>query len=114
MTAGASRAATTITPQPALAPSLQPRPAPTGRALPPELVVQEDQSWTLIVGQCWTPIVGQNWTPIDTGVEPLKEPRDTRALVALLLVGFLAAFTAKLAPMEFVAHQSEPTVAKVA
>jgi hypothetical protein len=34
--------------------------------------------------------------------------------VALLLVGFLAAFTAKMAPMEFVAHQSEPTVAKVA
>src|ERR1700716_902034 len=67
MTAGASRAATTITPQPALAPSPQPRSAPTGRALPPELVVQEDQSWTLIVGQCWTPIVGQNWTPIDTG-----------------------------------------------
>src|ERR1700681_851490 len=65
MTAGASRAATTITPQRALAPSPQPRPAPTGRALPPELVVQEDQSWTLIVGQCWTPIVGQNWTPID-------------------------------------------------
>src|ERR1700726_326790 len=65
MTAGASRAATTITPQPALAPSPQPRPAPTGQALPPELVVQEDQSWTLIVGQCWTPSVGQNWTPID-------------------------------------------------
>jgi hypothetical protein len=47
-----------------------------------------------------------------SGVEPLKEPRDTRALIPLPLVGFLAASTAKLAPMEFVAHQPEPTVAK--
>src|ERR1700730_10289654 len=39
MTAGASKAATTIT-QPALAPSPQPRPAPTARALPPKPVAQ--------------------------------------------------------------------------
>src|SRR5260370_30004611 len=58
MTAGDSKAALTITPQPALAPSPQPRPAPTARALPPGLVAQ--------VGQNWTPIVGQNWMPIDT------------------------------------------------
>src|SRR5467141_1982687 len=57
MTAGDSKAALTITPQPALAPSPQPRPAPTARALPPGLVAQ--------VGQNWTPIVGQNWMPID-------------------------------------------------
>src|SRR5258708_6871508 len=62
MTAGDSKAALTITPQPALAPSPQPRPAPTARALPPGLVAQ--------VGQNWTPIVGQNWMPIDT-VAPL-------------------------------------------
>src|SRR5258708_38827364 len=58
MTAGDSKAALTITPQPALAPSPQPRPAPTARALPPRLVAQ--------VGQNWTPIVGQNCMPIDT------------------------------------------------
>src|SRR5258708_2527001 len=61
MTAGDSKAALTITPQPALAPSPQPRPAPTARALPPGLVAQ--------VGQNWTPIVGQNWMPIDTTCE---------------------------------------------
>jgi hypothetical protein len=33
-----------------------------------------------------------------------------RMLVALLLVGLLAALAAKLAPMEFVAHKSKPTV----
>src|SRR5271169_4531449 len=58
MTAGDSKAALTITLQPALAPSPQPRPAPTARALPPGLVAQ--------VGQNWTPIMGQNWMPIDT------------------------------------------------
>src|SRR5271167_3849710 len=57
MTAGDSKAALTITLQPALAPSPQPRPAPTARALPPGLVAQ--------VGQNWTPIMGQNWMPID-------------------------------------------------
>src|SRR5258708_16001885 len=61
MTAGDSKAALTIPPQPALEPSPQPRPAPTARALPPGLVAQ--------VGQNWTPIVGQNWMPIDTIVE---------------------------------------------
>src|SRR5258708_647398 len=64
MTAGDSKAALTITPQPALAPSPQPRPAPTARALPPGLVAQ--------VGQNWTPIVGQNWMPIDTVVAFLE------------------------------------------
>src|SRR5258707_7176919 len=62
MTAGDSKAALTITPQPALAPSPQPRPAPTARALPPGLVAQ--------VGQNWTPIVGQNWMPIDSREGP--------------------------------------------
>jgi hypothetical protein len=44
--------------QPALAPSPQPRPAPTVRALPPELAVQR--------GPFWMPIRGPNPTPIDT------------------------------------------------
>jgi hypothetical protein len=44
--------------QPALAPSPQPRPAPTARALSPGLVAQG--------GHNWTPIGGQIWTPIDT------------------------------------------------
>src|SRR6266567_6973987 len=43
MTAGASKAATTIT-QPALATSPQSRPAPTRRALPPKLVDQRGQN----------------------------------------------------------------------
>ena len=47
----ASRAATTITRQPALAPSPQPRPAPTVRALPPKPVAQRGQNWTPIRGQ---------------------------------------------------------------
>src|ERR1700761_8223836 len=58
MTAGDSKAATTIT-QPALAPSPQPRPAPTRRALPSKPVAQR--------GQNWTPIRGQIWEPIDSG-----------------------------------------------
>src|SRR5262249_26409054 len=58
MTAGASRAAPTITQQPALAPSPQPRPAPTARALPSGLVAQG--------GQNCTPIRGQICKPIDT------------------------------------------------
>src|SRR5436190_14032455 len=58
MTAGASKAAPTTIQQPALAPSPQPRPAPTGRALPPNLAAQG--------GQNWTPIRGQIWAPIDT------------------------------------------------
>ncbi len=60
MTAGASRAATTITRQPALAPSPQPRPAPTARALASKTVARR--------GQHWTPIRGQSWKPIDTGL----------------------------------------------
>src|SRR5712671_4464984 len=71
MTAGDSKAALTITPQPALAPSPQPRPAPTARALPPGLVAQ--------VGQNWTPIVGQNWMPIDTGLRRSAKPCRTWA-----------------------------------
>src|SRR5260370_2149026 len=67
MTAGDSKAALTLTPQPALAPSPQPRPAPTARALPPGLVAQ--------VGQNWTPIVGQNWMPIDSLVFSLMYKR---------------------------------------
>src|SRR5450432_467975 len=43
--------------QPALAPSPQSRPAPTVRALPPELAVQR--------GPFWMPIRGPNPTPID-------------------------------------------------
>src|SRR5436853_3154221 len=58
MTVGASKAATTIRHKPALAPSLQPRPAPTARALPSELVAQR--------GPFWMPIRGPDPTPIDT------------------------------------------------
>ena len=50
MTAGASRAAPTIAPQLALAPSPQPRPAPPARALPPGLVEQGGQNWTPVGG----------------------------------------------------------------
>src|SRR5260370_42699416 len=56
MIAGASRAAPTIAPQPALAASPQPRPAPTARALPPGLVEQGGQNWTPIGGQICKPI----------------------------------------------------------
>src|SRR5258707_15314903 len=70
MTAGDSKAALTITPQPALAPSPQPRPAPTARALPPGLAAQ--------VGQNWTPIVGQNWMPIDSCRRAWLESRPVR------------------------------------
>src|SRR5260221_6698055 len=68
MTAGDSKAALTITPQPALAPSPQPRPARTARALPPGLVAQ--------VGQNWTPIVGQNWMPIDSKALSIEDALD--------------------------------------
>src|SRR5258707_7512911 len=81
MTAGDSKAALTITPQPALAPSPQPRPAPTARALPPGLVAQ--------VGQNWTPIVGQNWMPIDTIDKAIE-----RTLNALLVLKECLAFLA--------------------
>src|SRR5437868_548090 len=57
MTAGGSRAATTITRQPALAPSPQPRPAPTGRALIAQNVGRG--------GPFWMPIRGPDQTPID-------------------------------------------------
>src|SRR6266436_5542092 len=56
-TPGASKAAMMIK-QPALAPSPQPRPAPTVRALPAELAAQR--------GPFWMPIRGPNPTPIDT------------------------------------------------
>jgi DNA replication protein DnaC len=48
--AGASRAAATITKQPALAPSPQPRPAPTARALPSGLVARRGPFWMPIRG----------------------------------------------------------------
>jgi len=54
-TPGASKAAMMIK-QPALAPSPQPRPAPTVRALPAELAAQR--------GPFWMPIRGPNPTPI--------------------------------------------------
>src|SRR5476649_426118 len=57
MTVGDSKAAMMIK-HPALAPSPQPRPAPTVRALPVELAVQR--------GPFWMPIRGPNPTPIDT------------------------------------------------
>src|SRR6266581_3908742 len=57
MTAGDSKAATTIT-QPALVSSPQSRPAPTRRTLPSKPAVQR--------GQNWTPIRGQICKPIDT------------------------------------------------
>src|SRR6476646_2887279 len=55
MRAGGSKAATMIK-QPALAPSPQPRPAPTARALPPKSAVQGGQNWTPIRGQICKPI----------------------------------------------------------
>src|SRR5450432_3884321 len=56
--------------QPALAPSPQPRPAPTVQALPAELAVQR--------GPFWMPIRGPNPTPIDkqlveTGPDPATD-----------------------------------------
>src|SRR3982074_2417231 len=57
MTVGDSKAAMMIK-HPALAPSPQPRPAPTVRALPAELAVQR--------GPFWMPIRGPNPTPIDS------------------------------------------------
>src|SRR5438093_9733919 len=71
MTAGASKAAPTTIQQPALAPSPQPRPAPTGRALPPNLAAQG--------GQNWTPIRGQIWAPIDTPGPEGHRARSQRA-----------------------------------
>src|ERR1700691_6294579 len=58
MTAGVSRAAMTITPQPALAPSPQPRPAPTERAL----IAQNAEKG----GPFWMPIRGPDRTLIDS------------------------------------------------
>src|SRR4051794_17989348 len=58
MTVGASKVVTMITHKPALAPSPQPRSAPTARALPPELFAQR--------GPFWMPIRGPDPTPIDT------------------------------------------------
>src|SRR3977135_1887918 len=70
MTAGDSKAATTIT-QPALVSSPQSRPAPTRRALPSKPVAQR--------GQNWTPIRGQICKPIDTG-QPVRRLEDQRLL----------------------------------
>jgi hypothetical protein len=52
-----SKAELTINRQPALDPSPQPRPAPTGRAL----IAQNAKRR----GPCWMPIGGPDWTPID-------------------------------------------------
>src|SRR5215212_10130284 len=57
MTVGGSKAATTITHKPALAPSPQPRPAPTVRALP--------SAPATLRGPFWMPIRGPIPTPID-------------------------------------------------
>src|SRR5437763_7917401 len=74
MRAGGSKAATMIK-QSALAPSPQPRPAPTARALPSRSVAQG--------GQNWTPIRGQIWKPIDSFVERGAEDRHSfRFIVA--------------------------------
>src|ERR1700678_1345334 len=62
MTAGVSRAAMTITPQPALAPSPQPRPAPTERAL----IAQNAEKG----GPFWMPIRGPDRTLIDSPAPP--------------------------------------------
>src|SRR5206468_10398256 len=82
MTAGASKAATTIT-QPALAPSPQPRPAPTARALPPKPVAQR--------GQNWTPIRGQICAPIDSRLAAIDMfvvvTATFRLLYALIVLG---------------------------
>src|SRR5713101_216144 len=58
MTVGASKAERTITRQPALAPSPQPRPAPTARAL----IVRNVGKG----GPFWMPIWGPDRTPIDS------------------------------------------------
>src|ERR1700704_118026 len=71
MTAGDSKAATTIT-QPALVSSPQSRPAPTRRALPSKPVAQRGQNWTPIRGQICKPIdtVGLFWFAQGTGLLP--------------------------------------------
>src|SRR5277367_1666571 len=79
MTAGASRVELKITRQPVLAPSPQPRPAPTARALPPKHAGKG--------GQNWTPIGGQICKPIDSS--PLKPPAGLAH--ALFLPGRLCA-----------------------
>src|SRR5437763_1666731 len=72
MRAGGSKAATMIK-QSALAPSPQPRPAPTARALPSRSVAQGGQNWTPIRGQIWKPIDTMtkcpqyNWMGLPTG-----------------------------------------------
>ena len=64
MTAGASKAETTITHQPALAPSPQPRPAPTAQALIGQNVERG--------GPFWMPIWGPDPKPIDIVTETLE------------------------------------------
>src|SRR6478752_3872980 len=58
MTAGASKAATTITP-PALVSSPLSRPAPTSRALPSNRGARRGQNWTPMRGQIYRPIDSQ-------------------------------------------------------
>src|SRR5712664_3266619 len=66
--------------QPALAPSPQPRPAPTVRALPAELAAQR--------GPFWMPIRGPNPTPIDTPItiESLHRSKPRRFYAATFLL----------------------------
>src|SRR5437660_6890987 len=63
MTVGVSKAELMITQQPALAPSPQPRPAPTGRALIVQNVGRR--------GPFWMPIWGPDRMPIDTAQHDL-------------------------------------------
>src|SRR5215471_12995511 len=102
MTAGASRAAPTITQQPALAPSPQPRPAPTARALPSGLVAQG--------GQNCTPIRGQICKPIDTfvfgfeadcGTEPLETADPERSSIRNKFVTYLSALDQDVPRQQF-------------
>src|SRR5271170_6981686 len=82
MTAGASRAEPTITRQPALAPSPQSRPAPTGRTL----IARNAKRG----GPFWMPIRGPDPTPIDSVdvLMPAAEVAGELAFAALYGPGF--------------------------
>src|SRR5881227_3820258 len=82
MRAGGSKAATMIK-QSALAPSPQPRPAPTARALPSGLIAQGGQNWTPIGGQIWTPIDRMTTESVTRSVGFLSFWRDRRRIPSL-------------------------------